>query len=229
FASPAGVQAHGSAACPGVTVPVGGGAFHTSTSTNANINSSYPGPSGWAVDVNNASPNAAAFTVYAVCVKQPRKYLQVQSSAVDVPGASQVRNITALCPGAFLPLGGGAFSDSLLPEANVNGTLPSPTMNGWRVDANNGSALPTHIVAWAVCGKLKGYHVVIGASVANPAGQQTLVHISCGVGVPISGGALSDSPSTAVNLNTSYPSGDGWTVFENNASGSITAFTPVVV
>src|SRR5690349_9855872 len=53
YVSSAGNQEHASATCPGVTVPVGGGAFFTSTSTAANINGSYPGPHSWTVDVNN--------------------------------------------------------------------------------------------------------------------------------------------------------------------------------
>src|SRR4051812_9192953 len=55
LSAPNGTQTRGVATCPGAKVPLGGGAFVTSFSTRANINSSFPSGRSWVADINNAS------------------------------------------------------------------------------------------------------------------------------------------------------------------------------
>src|SRR5690348_2381579 len=46
-------RTHGEVACPSGLVPLGGGVAIQSTSTHANVNSSFPLPHGWAAEVTN--------------------------------------------------------------------------------------------------------------------------------------------------------------------------------
>src|ERR1700749_349979 len=63
FASAPQTHARGFVTCPPHTVPLGGGAFVGSSSTAVNLNTSFPTAVGWAVDVNNASEQAASYSV----------------------------------------------------------------------------------------------------------------------------------------------------------------------
>src|SRR5262249_58926451 len=110
--------------------------------------------------------------VYAICGNTPKKYSIVGGSLVTVGAGTQVANITATCPSAKAPaLSGGAFSDTFSTLANINSSIPTST--GWRIDANNASGSVEHVRAYAICGKLKGYHVVIGPTTANNNNTQT--------------------------------------------------------
>jgi hypothetical protein len=67
-----GVQKTTTVPCPSGTVVVGGGVSAASSSTQVNINSSYPlSEDSWRADVNNGSNSVTSFTVYAICVQQP--------------------------------------------------------------------------------------------------------------------------------------------------------------
>src|SRR3954451_17673394 len=71
LAAPAGRQTHGAVDCPAGLVPLGGSAFIQSGSTVASINSSFPTPTGWAADVNDASAADTTFEVLAFCAERP--------------------------------------------------------------------------------------------------------------------------------------------------------------
>jgi hypothetical protein len=221
--SPAGQQVHGAASCPAGKSVLGGGVFVTSTSVLVNVNSDYPSGNGWAADVNNASGAATSFTVYAICGNTPKKYGVVGGALTTVNASSQVTNITATCPNAAAPaLSGGAFSDTFSTLANINSSIPTST--GWRIDANNASGSLEHVRAYAICGKVRGYHVILGPTTANNNNTQTGSTATCDFGAPIGGGAFSGSGSTHVSINTSYPSGNGWTAYMNNNNSGATNF-----
>ena len=59
--------------------------------------------------------------------------------------------------------------------------------------------------------------------------QPTRPRPPCDTGVPVGGGALSNSSSTVVNLNSTYPIPGGWRSYVNNAGAGQTALTPYVV
>ena len=213
-------------ACPTGKVPLGGGVFFSSVSVSAGINSSYPTGTGWAADVNNGSTSASSFFVYAVCGKQPKKYAVAAGTPSAVAPGTQKANITATCPKGK-PLSGGLFSDTFNLLANDNSSFP--TTNGWRIDANNGSTGIDNVRAYVVCGQVITRHVVVAAAVSNTAGTQTGSTALCGTGVPVGGGAFSNSGSTAVTMNTSYPVAGGWRAYMNNGSASTELFNTYVV
>src|SRR6185437_11029025 len=109
FGAPSGDQEHGEASCPAGTVPFGGGVAIVSGSTAANVNSSYPTTSGWAADVNNASPSATSFTVYVTCGKQPKRYEQVNGAWATVLAGEQSSPTVDCTLGMVSPLGGGGY------------------------------------------------------------------------------------------------------------------------
>jgi hypothetical protein len=80
-----------------------------------------------------------------------------------------------------------------------------------------------------VCGKVRGYHVVIGDLTFNPSGAQTGATASCGTGVPVGGGSFTGSGSTAVSVNSSYPVAGGWKTYMNNGSDQGSFFRTYVV
>jgi hypothetical protein len=70
-----------------------------------------------------------------------------------------------------------------------------------------------------VCRKAPAGYSIQYASAANPAGSETGVIAVCpGASVPIGGGGFSSNYSTddLVAMNTSYPVGQKWYVYENN-------------
>jgi hypothetical protein len=220
--SPQGRQVRGTVTCPVGKVPLGGGVVVASTNVGANVNSSFPSPSGWVADVNNASPADTTFRVVAICAKQPRHYSIQASNIVDNPANTQSLAV-ALCPLGSLPLGGGAVSTSTSLFVNINTTQPFG--NEWKVFENNASTpeVDAEMQAFAICGKLPGYNVQVGPPAQNPPVTQIGVEVSCPAGtLPTGGGMISDFSNVGVNLNTSAPDGSTWVSFEDNSS----AFTP---
>lgn len=65
--NPAGQQTGVRVVC-GTGVPVGGGAYSSSTSTKVAINSSLPVSDGWTTYMNNGSASDAQVTPYVICV-----------------------------------------------------------------------------------------------------------------------------------------------------------------
>ena len=235
FTAGTGGQTNGSVTCPltstGVArVPLGGGVYLSSSDLSANINSSYPSGTRWVADVNNNSGFDTAFSVWAVCGKAPRGYSVVTASFPN-PAGGQTTNNTVACPTGTKVLGGGGNSSSLDLAVNINSTLPLG--NGWAIDMNNGSASPASLDIYAVCGKVSSralYSIVTGAYVINSAGSETSAFVPCPAGQSaVGGGGLSSSTETAVNMNSSWPSGGGWEVSENNATPSDYPLTPYAV
>jgi hypothetical protein len=113
-------------------------------------------------------------------------------------------------------LGGGIISNSDSVAVNINSTFPQN--NGWRADLNNNTTPDTTFDVQAVCGKKpRGYAIVTGPQVLNPAFTQTLATATCPDGtVKLSGGDLSFSFSPAVDLGSASGTATGWETFENN-------------
>jgi Collagen triple helix repeat (20 copies) len=65
-----GTQNAAAVQCPAGSLVTGGGVSLASSSTQVNVNSSYPiSADAWRADVNNASIGVTTFTVYAICAK----------------------------------------------------------------------------------------------------------------------------------------------------------------
>jgi hypothetical protein len=212
-----GLESDAGATCPGKTRPVGGGASVDSTSREANISSSYPnGAHGWAVAVNNTSGADTEIQAYAVCVTWSAAAFKIVNANFKAPASVQTSG-RVVCPHGVV-VGGGVRSDSSSTGVNVNGLYPDTTTS-WHVDVNNSTASPSTFSVWAICRTKAPAHYsrVVAGTVANIAGAQTFVGITCpGSSVPLSGGLMSSAGNFNVNLNESMPSTHGWTNFENN-------------
>jgi hypothetical protein len=212
-------QTTGRVTCPGSTVVLGGGALLPSSSTDVNLNSSFPsGRHTWIAIVNNRTTSFTTFSVQAVCAVKPLGYTVVTASATSLAGL-QAHQL-ALCPGRKVPIGGGEQTGSTSLVVNVNTSIPNGPV--WTVEMNNGSTLAQTFLVFAICArKPVGYALVSSGPVANPSGEQSGAQVTCPANtVPFGGGAFSTSRSLAVNINTTNPLSlvNGWQVFENNAS-----------
>jgi hypothetical protein len=229
YSAPNGEQTQGSVACPTGTVPWGGGAFISSTSLAANLNSSFPFGIDWVAKVNNASGSTAAFSVYVVCANQPKDYTVQNSGSVPNSAGSQTFDQVS-CPAKTVALGGGAYSTSSDTSVNINGTYPSVTGKTyyWNINMNNASSSTNEVEVIAVCGKKpNGFKLVQSADVDNPQGSQSGVVADCHNAVAVGGGLVTDSAHTDVDLSTSEPDFTEWVGYENNGSDaddSIVAF-----
>ncbi len=96
---------------------------------------------------------------------------------------------------------------------------------------NDASVSDTAFTVLAICSpKPKGYTQVFGGLVDNPPGTQTGTTVDCpGASVPLGGGGFSSSGSTAVNMNSTFPSGSDWEAFESNASAADASMQASVV
>ena len=238
----AGQDACGQVTCPvdssGVqTVPQGGGVYVPSGSTVASVNSSYPDANGIAWDGCATDATNAGFCiyVYAVCAEPNSGYTQITSASVTNPAGTDTAG-TASCPTGTRVLGGGALASSQNLAVNMNSSYPVQGIgkSGWHVNMNNGSVSAESFTVYAVCSKytpgLANYGITVGSSVDNPAGRQSGTSVACPTGtVPLGGGIAASSSSILVNINTTYPTPDGWQSWENNASASDERMTPYVI
>src|SRR5262249_23820448 len=197
-----------------------------SSSTLANVNSSFPRDNGWVGDVNNASGATTTFEVRVVCAQGPRKYSVVIGNGVSNPSATQAI-ATATCPRGTNPLGGGGLSNAGLVFVNMNSDFPAG--RGWAVAENNATGFDAIVTAFAVCGKVKGYQLVTGTTQTIAASSQGVAFADCPAPkVPIGGGVTSNTTSVGVNVNTTNtedPASE-WESFINNASGFDFTATP---
>jgi hypothetical protein len=73
---------------------------------------------------------------------------------------------------------------------------------------------------------------VVAASVSNPNGAQSFGTAQCPAGSLRTGGGVFGSSGFAggqQSINSSYPSGNGWAAYMNNATGSNSSFTVYAV
>jgi hypothetical protein len=220
FTVSSGRQTQGAVACPVGTVVWGGGAVIGSPDLGINVNSSFPifDGSGWGARVNASVGSSGSFVVLAICAKAPRKYRVLESQPFEVDADAQLEG-TEPCPTGTVVLGGGSDSDSLSTGVNVNSTFPLASINGWRTDMNDDTAAPSGFRVLSICGKApQGYAVLQGALVANAPESETQANVECASGKPLSGGALSSSGLPFVDLASTGPGTDGWSVSENNTA-----------
>jgi hypothetical protein len=211
--APAGVQTRGRVECPFPLVPLGGGVFVQSTSTLASVNSTFPTSTGWVADVNNGSQADTGFSVSVICASRPKVYALVESETVSNPaGPAQA---LARCPRGTKAFGGGVLSSSGSLQVNVGATIVNT--HGWFASENNDSSGGGTINAFAICGKLRGYATVVGATVLNPANSQTFSFASCPPGsVVIGGGVNTSAINGGANVNSSIVGAGEWDSYENN-------------
>jgi hypothetical protein len=235
--NPNGAQSNGTVSCPAGTVALGGGAIGGSFAVQQNINGSVPLvqggiATGWDVWMDNTTGADSDFNVWAVCAKKPKAYAVVQHT-IDNPPGTQVTD-TLQCPlnARGKPgkvLGGGGVGEAAVTGQDINTSVPiGGHVHAWRVDMNNNTASDENSTVFTVCGNEKSWKVVSGAAVDNPPSTQTQVDVNCPAGLTaVGGGAFSNSFSTLVNLNTTFPaSASDWRSYENNASGADTSVTP---
>jgi len=164
----------------------------------------------------------------------PPKYVVVNSGSLASVTGTQTRG-SAVCPANTVPYGGGVFVGATSLTVNVNSSIPTGT--GWIADVNNASGSSTSFTVYAVCAKRNSWwSIVTSSAVTVNASGQARASVSCPTGAKImGGGGFSNSGSTSVNQNSSFPvkSGSGksatfsWFVDENNAStapSSVTAY-----
>ena len=70
--------------------------------------------------------------------------------------------------------------------------------------------------------------VVSTAAVSNPTNSQSFGSVQCPTGDYRTGGGVFGFAGLAQNINSSYPSGNGWAAFVNN-TGPATSFTVYAV
>jgi hypothetical protein len=218
FPLPNGLQTSGSVTCPvkkgAQTVPFSGGVLVQTDSLGASLNSSFPTAHGWLARVSNASGAASQFTVYAVCAKKPKGYVQQVSGGATpvVPGSTETTELT--CPKGDLLTGGGGFTNTTSTLVSLNSTWPVSVVT-WGVSTNNFSSGSATITEVVVCAKLNqskiSYEYVSGAEDSNPAGQETATESTCQAGLSVlGGGSESVGPSASVSINSSFPFTGGW-------------------
>jgi hypothetical protein len=207
-------QTRGTVLCPIGTVVYGGGVLITATGLNANVNSSFPAGNTWIAEVNNVG-EPTTFSVYAICGKPVRNYQIVESGSFTDPAGQQVTG-TAPCPAHTVVLGGGSVSNTGSTAVLINSTFPQD--NGWRTDMNDNTNFDTTFNVFAICGKKpRDYSVQVGAPVTNAPSSQDLATVTCPAGqLPLGGGGVSSSGSVTVDLNSSFPDGATWRLFEDN-------------
>jgi hypothetical protein len=217
YSLPNGSQTAGSVTCPvkkgAQTVPLSGGALLQTDSLEASINSSYPTAHGWAVHANNTSGAASQFTVYAVCAKKPKGYVQVVSPATSNP-AGFVSETDTICPKGDIVTGGGARSSSTSTLVQLNGLWPTSEIQ-WDLSINNFSATNALVGSSAVCAKINAsftsYEYLSGAEDGAPAGQETATEAVCPSGLSVlGGGSQMHDPATTVSVNSTFPFTGGW-------------------
>jgi hypothetical protein len=237
FAAAPGVQTAGEVRCPGTEQASGGGAVIASSDVNANLNSSYPTSDGqwWIVDVNNASSSSTAVTVYAICMAHSSSY-QVVSSGPYPAFANWVSSQATQCPAGTGVTGGGAVSNSFATDVNINSTLPNVLAKGhtaWRVAMASSDPNDSYFTVYAVCRpKPTGYSIQTAPGSQVAPNDENSSTVTCpGASVPIGGGGFSSflTSDTRLAMNSSYPNGNTWVIFENNGGNLIRSFYATAV
>ena len=117
----------------------------------------------------------------------------------------------------------GAVTMSVLANASVGGIAGAAS--GDRPASSDGS-----LATAAANGPLAGYAVVNSGPLPAAYGSQDLGSVSCPVNTVVyGGGVLLASDSLDANVNSSWPTNNGWSAYVNNASSASTTFTVYAV
>jgi hypothetical protein len=218
---------HAEIQCDPGLVPLGGGLFIVSGQTTIGVHSTYPTPTGWAGEVDNSFGAPALFALEVVCARKPRKYAIVEAPAEPNPSGTQ-STAFATCPGRLQPTGGGARTNR--DERALDLNTSEPSLQAWRVDANNSTSTGSTFSVFAVCARLKGYSVVIGAPGTVPAGGQVRVTADCPApAVPVGGGVFSSTSDLRTDISATGPFGNGWSSVENGGQATSSVATPSAI
>lgn len=145
--NPAGTQSRAVATCPAGTMPLGGGGFTSSSSTDTNMNGTAPNGRSWVVRQNNAGTTDATIGAIAVCGKV-HGYRVVKGKPFLVDLGLEAGSFAA-CPAPTVPIGGGVLSGSKSVFVNFLGSFP--TGHEWDSFINNSTEGPITSTAVVVC------------------------------------------------------------------------------
>jgi hypothetical protein len=212
--------------CPASTVAVGGGESNNSGLTLDSLSGSYPSGAKWIATVGKGSSQKITVHAQAVCITKPAGF-RVVTKTVSNSAQSQTEGI-ASCPSGLVAIGGGVKTTSALQQA-LNS---DETGNGsnWVVYENNRDLTAHNYQVFVVCAKKPaGYTITTSSPWPSPGSTQVSGDVACPSGVPLSGGALSNSSDLYADMNTSESFTGGWEVDMNNVSSTPTTFTVQVI
>jgi hypothetical protein len=184
-----------------------------------------------------ASTTAAAATPGApaprIATDAPPGYVIKTTSGISLPNNKEKSGL-ATCPKGTVVLSGGAYIASSSVMTGINSSFPNPFNDHvWEAVANNFSGAGTTFNVYAVCAKHpKGYELLSGNDVSNPAGDQDRATENCPTGDVILGGGVNDelSSSVSIGMASSYPSSSAsWTAAVSNFSTKGDTFVVVAV
>ncbi|HEY3734831.1 MAG TPA: hypothetical protein VGL63_13045 [Streptosporangiaceae bacterium] len=144
---------------------------------------------------------AAAATTGILAV--PKGYTIV-TAFLDAPTGKQTHG-SVTCPGKEQPSGGGAFIEHDDLADNINSSYPSG--QSWDVDINNVSGSDTTYYVFAVCLAFSAGYTVVSSSFPGTVGDDTASWaVTCPADTKVvGGGAVSNSSSTAVDIDSTVP------------------------
>jgi hypothetical protein len=129
------------------TMPLGGGGFTSSSSTDVNTNATAPSGRSWTFTENNAGTTDETMGAIAVCGKV-NGYKVVKGKPVTIASGSEGGTFAA-CPAPTVPISGGVISGTKNVFISFAGSLPSG--NEWDSFMTNATEGPTTFTAVAVC------------------------------------------------------------------------------
>jgi hypothetical protein len=152
----AGATDFASAACPSLTVVVGGGVWASGGNLGIGINSSVgnktgPGHFEWTAALSNTSSSGDPFNVYAICRPRPAGYAMVTGQPVSVhPGGTG--EPSAACPGLnSLPLSGGGFTTYQTTDSGLAFNLTVAGTGDWATLWENSGKVTRSAYATVIC------------------------------------------------------------------------------
>lgn len=138
------------ATCPRGRKGLGGGGYMGGPATTITLHDSYPsGSKQWVIHMGNGSAGDEKLVYsFEVCGEKVKGLVKVEGSPTSNPAGSQ-SGANVFCPGAEVPIGGGAQASSSAISVDMNSSYP--ISNGWHVDENNRSGSAESFTPWVVC------------------------------------------------------------------------------
>lgn len=152
----AGATDSASAACPPLTVVVGGGVAASGTNLGVGINSSVGNKLGhghteWTAALSNTSSSGEPFDVYAICRPKPAGYAIVTGQPVSVPPGGTGEPVAA-CPGLnSLPLSGGGFTAYQTTDSGLAFNMTIPGTGDWATVWENSGTVTRSAYTTVIC------------------------------------------------------------------------------
>jgi hypothetical protein len=189
--------------CPTGTVAWGGGvAFPGVGGQGETIGTTDPaGSAGWNALVNNLSPNAALFSVHAICAKKPKGYTIVTASSPNPAGLITTASVT--CPVNTVVFSAGILSESDAASVSMFSLWPASSTKVTGRMANDSSSDSTFQVE-AVCGAKPAKYTIAKLAVTLPTNAVLEGGARCPTGTAVLGGGAnvgSPGPNVAVSAD----------------------------